>query len=882
MRTFFLLLGLAIPLLAVRLETMRLAPEASVWFEPNHGQVGGRTEWTARAAGAWLFLTSNEVVYALPPESTFDPKKTRGVPTAKTTNVHMRIVGGRRVKGVGEKALSGYSNYFLGKHENEWFSGVPHFGQVRYPEVYPGIDIVFYTTGRNVEYDFIVKPGADPTVIELAFDGTVRVDDNGDLVISAGGKSFRQHRPRVFQGPTEIKASYRITEQGTVKLEVGAFDPLVSLRVDPVLDFSTYLGGPGEDGISDLAIASEGNPVLVGHTQSPASPTLDPFQQPSVVSLAPIILKMSADGRRVIFYSILGRGGWDSAQAVALDTNDRVIVVGSTRSSTFPLRNAFQTEFKAIWDTGFITRLSADGRSLVHSSYIGGSSKDIMGGVAIDQQGSAYLAGSSASSDYPLVNSIQPFGGAADAVLSKVGSAGQLLFSTFWGGPGGDGFQRLVLRKDGILFAVGVSLNEGFPLKDPNFSKPTSRTGWPSPVLIAFDTNANIVRLSTYLGDEMAGYLTGIALDSEGSVYVTGWVVDRQLTLKNPLFSETVEGSLNSLLIALRADGKEILWSTVLPALQASSLTVDSAGGIHVSGIARPGFPLKGSLHEFKGGGILNSDHGIMKISPGGTSLVYSTLIGGTGNEEQIRLALGPAGIVFFAGKTGSTNYPVRTAYQPETGGSTEGVFGRITDNSVNQPPPFQVTPPSLSIRHVQGDPVPGPLRLTISSLTQSVTIQSDVDWLRPSPTALAANGTVLIQPDLSRLAPGVYRGVVRIGPVNVEVAATILAAAPLLSVVEPARIAIGTDDTEITLRGTGFTNRTTVQLQTNPWQLTPIRFIDSTTLKLTLLKAYFSAEYNHSITVQNPGSAISKPVSLAVGRPAPAIAAKGIVSAAS
>lgn len=194
----------------------------------------------------------------------------------------------------------------------------------------------------------------------------------------------------------------------------------------------------------------------------------------------------------------------------------------------------------------------------------------------------------------------------------------------------------------------------------------------------------------------------------------------------------------------------------------------------------------------------------------------------------------------------------------------------------------FQVTPPSLTLRYVVGDPLPAPLRLSVSGLTQSVAIQSAVDWLRPSPTTLAASGTVQIQPELSRLGPGTYRGVVRVGPVDVDVATTILAAAPLLSAVEPARIAIGTDDTEITLRGTGFTNRTTVQLQTNLWQLTPIRFIDSTTLKLTLPKTYFSAEFNHSITVQNPDSAASKPVSLAVGRPAPSIAAKGIVSAAS
>ncbi|MFN0103391.1 MAG: hypothetical protein ACKV2U_15040 [Bryobacteraceae bacterium] len=262
-----------------------------------------------------------------------------------------------------------------------------------------------------MEYDFIVEPGANPSVIELAFDGAISIDGHGDLVITAGGKSFRQHRPRVFQGSHEIEASYRMTERGTVKVDVGDFDPRVSLRVDPVLDFATYLGGPGEDSFYDIALASDGNPVLVGGTQSPASPTLDPFQQPSVVSMAPIVLKMSADRRRLVYYSILVRGGWDQGLGVALDSTDRVVVTGSTRSSNFPLRNAFQTEFKALWSNAYITRLSADGRSLVHSSYIGGSIDDGLLGVAIDDRGNAYAAGGSEGKDYPLLQPIQPSSG---------------------------------------------------------------------------------------------------------------------------------------------------------------------------------------------------------------------------------------------------------------------------------------------------------------------------------------------------------------------------------------------------------------------------------------------------------------------------------------
>jgi len=540
---------------------------------------------------------------------------------------------------------------------------------------------------------------------------------------------------------------------------------------------------------------------------------------------------------------------------------------------------------KSASGTGFITRLSADGRTIVLSSYIGGSTSDGIISTAIDDQGNAYASGTSFSKDFPLVQPIQSsFGGSYDGVLIKVGPDGRLLFSTYWGGPGGETIPYIALRKDGMLFAVGTSMGEGFPLKDATFAQATPRFGWPNATLLAFDTKTNLVRLSTYLGDSLAAIPYGITLDGDGKIYVTGFVEDKRPALKNPLFSETVDGSSKGFLICLRPDGKETLWSTVLPAFDGYGVAVDSAGAVHVSGLAHAGVSLKNSFHEFKGGGILAGDHGIMKIAPGGNSLVYSTVIGGTGNEigQGTRMAISSNGTVFFVGSTGSSDYPVRAAYQADYGGGYDGVFGRITDNTVIQPPPFQVSPPSLSVRYVQGDLPPAPLRVSVTSLTQAITVQAEVDWLRVLPATLAANGDVQIMADPSRLAAGIHRGAVRIGPVGVEVAVTVLAAAPLLAAVEPARVAIGTDDTEIMLRGSGFTNRTAVQLQTVPWGLTPVRFVDSTTLRLMLPKAYFSAETNHSITVQNPDSAVSKPVSLAVGRPAPSIAAKGIVSAAS
>jgi hypothetical protein len=875
-----LFLLLVAPALFGRITATRLAPEASVWFEPNHGQVGGRTEWTARTAGAWLFLTSNEVVYALPPEIHFDPKTTRGVPTAKTTNVHMRMVGGRRVKGVGEKALGGYSNYFLGKHENEWFSGVPHFGQVRYPEVYPGIDIVYYATGRNIEYDFIVKPGADPSAIELSFDGRLRLDEAGNLIVSMGAKSFRQHRPRVFQGTVEIPAAYRITETGTVKFDMNDFDPLISLRVDPVLDFSTYLGGPGEDGLWGIVTAPDGNPVLVGGTQSPASPTLDPFQQPSVVSAAPIVLKMSADGRRVIFYTILGRNGWDTAVAVALEGDGSILVTGRTRSGSFPTKNAFQPEFRAIWDNGFVTKLTRDGRSLVYSSYLGGSNTESMFSVMVDRNGNGWYTGNSSSNDFPLRKPLQArFGGGIDATIVRLSSTGEMLYSTYVGGEGFQGYTSALQMSDGSILLSGYTNSTDFPFVDPIQTVGTARTGYDMHALTRISEDGSQILYSTLIGGTTIGSVARIALDSKQNIWVTGWAGDRGLPLKDPFQGEYLPGYVSGFLMKLDPTGRRILYCTYLNAMWSQDVLIDSRDNVYVSGTAHSAdFALKDSAQSFLGGGIVNGDHAVMKFAPDGKTLVYSTLLGGKGNELGTRMAPAGDGSIFAVAQTASVDYPVKNAYQAATGGSTDGVFFRLTDNSAPLTPTFSATPAQLTFRYVQGEGAPLPQTFTVS--VAGVVASIAEPWLRVTP-----GYSVSVNP--AGLAPGVYRGSVRLTPPSgvagaVAVTLNILAAAPELLAVEPGRVAVGTDDLEITLRGNGFTAATTIQIDGNPWMLSAIRLVNGSTLRLTLLKSFFEGEYNHIFTVKNPDSAVSKPVSLAVGRPAPSIAAKGIVSAAS
>ncbi len=175
----------------------------TVWFEPNQGQVKGQTEWIGRSKGAYLYITGNEVVYA------------------NKTNVHMRLIGAAAHPAAeGAEPTGGYSNYFTGRDEKTWFTGIPHYARLRYKDVYPGIDLAYYGSGRNADYDFIVKPGGNPDRIELAFSESVKLDQ-GDLIVA----SLRQHRPRVFQNGREIASSYRISENQRVQIVLASYAP---------------------------------------------------------------------------------------------------------------------------------------------------------------------------------------------------------------------------------------------------------------------------------------------------------------------------------------------------------------------------------------------------------------------------------------------------------------------------------------------------------------------------------------------------------------------------------------------------------------------------------------------------------------------------------
>lgn len=858
-----------------------------LWFEPNRGQVPGQTQWIARSPGAVTYITGTKVVFALMP----DMSKHSVMEPGRTHNITMRLLNAAEAPDTeGEELLDSYSNHFSGKTSKDWFVGIPHYAKVRYKNVYPGIDLIYYSNGQNLEYDFEVAAGADPGQIELSFSEDVRIE-KGDLLISG----IRQHRPKVFQNGREIAAAYQITSDNHVTLALAKFDRRERLTIDPVLEFATFLGGPGDENVRSIAFDKAGFVYLGGYTQTPAAPILDPFQQPSVVVYAPIIFKFSADGQKLIFYTTIDSNSYGWINAMAIDSGGRMVTTGGTWATNFPLKDAFITDRKAIYTSGFVTKFSPDGRSILFSSLLGGSVEDLLHSIALDATDNFYISGLTQSKDFPVKNAFQPAfaGGYRDCFLTKISSAGVMTFSTYFGSSGTELCDGLALAPDGGILMVGGADRNDLPLKNALQTEITPYIGQRTAFLAKFTPDGQLA-FSTFFGGPISSFGSAVATDTAGNIYIGGSAASKFIT-RNAFQPVAPPGGYPAFVAKFDAEAKNLIYATYLGGSaydQIFGIGVDPNGSAIVGGqISSPDFPVKNPFQSFRGGGLSNSDIFVAKLSPAGDSLIYSTPIGGGGGDQGGYLTLDADGNAYVGGISESLqDFPTKNPFQKGYGGGRwDAVFFKISDNTAPAPSPLSVQPGRLLFNCVDGRVTPSLQSIEVSSTgpVQVFTAVPSDPWLRLSSSSGSTPASVTIWIEPAGLEPGTYNGTIRLAPLSgnsatIDVTLTVQAAGAILTGVTPALVPIGSDDLEITVRGSNFTRASTLLINGVPRLGTQVVFVDANTLRTTLPKSYLTVEYNHTLAVQNPNAALSNVIALAVGRPAPQVAYGGVVNAAS
>lgn len=652
-------------------------------FEAN--ATDSQIKFLSRGSGYNLLLTSKEAVLALNKSKSKSKNSFEAGPA-----IRMKFAGANPQPQLeGLSAYSGRSNYFIGNDPGKWRRNVLNYEKVRYRNLYPGTDLVYYGNQQQIEYDFVVTPGADPGSIKLDFDGVsqIRVDDGGDLVLKAGENEVRQHKAVAYQEVDgrrrEIASRYLLGEGGEVSFEIGAYDRSRPLVIDPVLSYSTFLGRSGDESANAICVDEAGNAYVTGYTLSPDFPTRNPLQAEYGNGDA-FVIKLNPAGSDIIFSTFIGGSNeYDQGDDIALDEAGNIFLAGVTQSSNFPAINAIQPAFGGGGQDFFVAKLASDGSRLIFSTYLGGSDAEYSRArLAVDGNGDVSVTGNTQSTNFPTANAFQsvhapgtvgfpfpyPFPPRLnqDAIVTKIKSDGsELVFSTYLGGSLDDRGLDLAIDSNENIYVVGYAGSSDFPVARP---LQATNGGSTDAFLAKFDKSGALI-LSTYFGGISSDYGQAISLDGAGNIYLLGMTSSSNFPTASALHS-TLSGGSDLFVAKLNSTASTVLYSTYLGGSNnegAADLKVDAQGNAYITGMTSSNdFPTVNASQTVRDPGgrcrlpnyTSPADAFIAQLDASGSRLVYSSYLGGQCADSGMGIAIDKVGSIYVVGQTASSNFP--------------------------------------------------------------------------------------------------------------------------------------------------------------------------------------------------------------------------------
>ena len=680
-------------------------------FEANRGQIDPQVKFLSRGSGYTLFLTrgAEAVLVLRKPTAKRDPLQPAALESMPATLnpdaagppaiVRMKLVGGNtspRVEALDE--LPGKANYFIGNDPRKWHTNVPTYAKLRYREVYPGVDLLYYGNQQQLEHDFIVAPGADPRSITLNLAGAEKLslDPQGTLVLGVKDGELRLDKPHIYQEvdgvQREIAGGYVLKNRHQVRFQLGSYDPSSPLVIDPVVFYSTYAGGSGGDAASGITVDSAGNAYVTGGTGSADFPTVtSAFQTTSGGDSDAFVTKLNPTGSGLVYSTYLGGSGADQSNGIAVDSAGNAYVTGSTVSTDFPTANPLQAScggclapFYAA--NAFVAKLNTTGSALVYSTYLGGGgSVGAHGsGIAVDSIGDAYLVGT-AGPGFPTVNPIPGacagfcsyYGAAFVAMLNAAGSA--LVYSSYLGGSYTDQGTGIAVDSTGNAYVTGVTHSPDFPTVNPFQASCGGCIANTDTFVAKLNATGSALVYSTYLGGSGSDGGGGITVDSSGNAYVVGSTNSPDFPMTIGAFQTVFGGASDAFVTKLNPLGTGLVYSSYLGGSgddSGAGIAVDASFNAYVTGqTSSTNFPTANPVQGANAGGI---DAFATAVNPLGTGLVYSSYLGGSSSDSGAGIALDtlPNPNAYVAGTTSSTGFPTTSgACQTTYGGGASDAF---------------------------------------------------------------------------------------------------------------------------------------------------------------------------------------------------------------
>jgi hypothetical protein len=637
---------------------------APLIFLPNQGQAPREVRFFVRGSRATGYFLPGEAVFRVP---------------GATLRIHFDGADPGSVV-EGRERLSATANFLIGT-EQEWHVGVPLYSGIVYRGLYPGIDLTYGASGRNLKSEFMVAPGADPSRIRMRYQGagTLSLAPDGALIIPVGEAELREQAPRIYQqrGGRQVRIGGQFQVVGdTVEFLVEEYDHTAPLVIDPVL-YSTLLGGSSSDAATALAVDSSGSAYVAGFTASYDFPTVNPKQS------------FDAGGNDVFV---------DRAYGIALGADGSAYVTGVTASRNFPLANALQSTLAGA-KNAFVFKLNPAGNTLVFSTYLGGTGSDTANAVAVDGSGNVYITGDTTSAAFPVTGLQTTKRGGQDAFVAKLsGDGSRLLYGTYLGGTYDDHAAAIAVDASGTAYVTGSTYSTDFPLAQAW----QGQTGGGQDAFVArLSADGGSLLFSTYLGGSggALGYPEsgqGIALDAQGNAYVAGVTASADFPLLHPAQASR-QGSFDAFAAKFSSSGT-LVYSTYLGGTggdTANAIAVDTAGVAYIAGQTySTDLPVVNAFQAASGGAY---DAFIAKLAATGDSLQGLSYLGGNGSDTATSIALDSSANIYLAGWTLSTNFPVLNGYQSVNAGTYGAFVTKIGSMTPAPPSVVGVTPDSGS-----------------------------------------------------------------------------------------------------------------------------------------------------------------------------------------
>ncbi|MFC0212487.1 SBBP repeat-containing protein [Paenibacillus chartarius] len=604
-----------------------------VSFIRNRGQIDSRQLYFTSGSGFRCAFASEEVLFTLY-ESSASRDRNKG--SVKGCNVALRFVDGNPdpvPEGDGEE--EGNIHYLKGSDPERWIRHVPMYREIRYRRVWPGIDVIFQGEKGRLKYDVVLEPGAAAEHIGFSYEGAedIRLDEAGSLLIDTPLGTLKDTRPEAYQerdgARIPIDCRFVIHSEASGRKKVGfeltgPYDPMLPVVIDPILIYSTYLGGAG------------------GNTQG---------------------------------------------FAVAVDSTGSAYVTGFTRSNSFPTTpGSFETDFQGGEEDAFVAKLNPEGTALVYCAYLGGSNGDEGFGIAVDGAGSAYVTGLTVSTDFPVTpGAYQPelagMTGAADAFVTKVDPSGSsLVYSTYFGGSGVEGARDIVVDAAGNAYIVGSTESSDLPATPGAFQG--MLRGTQDAFVAKLNPTGTDLIYCTYFGGSAEEFGQGIAIDAAGNAYITGQTDSVDMPIIPGSFDTTYNGLRDAFVTKFNATGTGLIYSTFLGGATfdtAFGIDVDASGNAYICGATGSSdFPT--TPDSFEPNIDASSTGFVTKLNAAGSALVYSSFLGGNGDDQCNAIAVDPFGNANVTGLTNSTDFPTtpgafQDTYNEDLPGETPDAF---------------------------------------------------------------------------------------------------------------------------------------------------------------------------------------------------------------